>query len=626
MKTIFSVILAMMTLVTLSTAHAADPMSTIRNETTGQCLTKTTPLTMTDCDLSPSQNFDFMYSGDIRNGNCLNGSYTSDGTVGAPVSMGRCSSLTSHWWRPRGSKHIYMSSAGDQDCLQQVGSTIELHQCGIFEPNMNWVLDSAIPADWPFTGLVQPYNRGLNSCLEAPGAFTNADYKAGSPLAVGDCSHFMKGNFLFTASGTINVYGYCATADESTGRVLYKNCDNTESQQWTRQGSKIVSKQGLCIGAAGDPPVYGALAQLQTCTNNLFQEWELPGLSENWPPPASTPSTAVVGSTLTKYQVNSVVDWIQAETSISTTPFCYKTASYDRGIGIEANCANDQEKNGLVCYPRCASGYKGVGPVCWTTQSLTYNPGSHCIQWAPKLLGGFCVATAMNSCRDGYHGDKIATCYIDKASYGRGAGSLPTSCNSNRNYEDLLCYLKPRAGYDCLLTTCTQNCPAGTHECGLSACASSAQNCASSIVDMVVSPLEVLANIGTGGAAGAATTAVKVASAALKVATLASDIYTAEEALRQATGDFMTVAEANLGDMSTNAVEAAVANGYGRGSANYKFIAREWAARMLLLTIIELEKSIDTILITTMDPTGIAATANAFAKPPCAQHTTMPQY
>jgi hypothetical protein len=78
--------------------------------------------------------------------------------------------------------------------------------------------------------------------------------------------------------------------------------------------------------------------------------------------------------------------------------------------------------------------------------------------------------------------------------------------------------------------------------------------------------------------------------------------------------------------MSTNAVEAAVANGYGRGSANYKFIAREWAARLLLLTIIELEKSIDTILITTMDPTGIAATANAFAKPPCAIHTTMPQF
>jgi hypothetical protein len=34
----------------------------------------------------------------------------------------------------------------------------------------------------------------------------------------------------------------------------------------------------------------------------------------------------------------------------------------------------------------------------------------------------------------------------------------------------------------------------------------------------------------------------------------------------------------------------------------------------------------DTIMITAMDPTGVAATIDAFAKPPCAQHTRMPQY
>lgn len=47
--------------------------------------------------------------------------------------------------------------------------------------------------------------------------------------------------------------------------------------------------------------------------------------------------------------------------------------SYGRGTGFavwdEARCAkgNPQgcEKNGLIFYPKCSAGYKGIGPVCW---------------------------------------------------------------------------------------------------------------------------------------------------------------------------------------------------------------------------------------------------------------------
>ncbi len=28
-------------------------------------------------------------------------------------------------------------------------------------------------------------------------------------------------------------------------------------------------------------------------------------------------------------------------------------------------CDENEEKDGALCYPKCISGYKGVGPVCW---------------------------------------------------------------------------------------------------------------------------------------------------------------------------------------------------------------------------------------------------------------------
>jgi len=44
--------------------------------------------------------------------------------------------------------------------------------------------------------------------------------------------------------------------------------------------------------------------------------------------------------------------------------FCAKK-SYGRGVGAVLNCCGNKEKDAGLCYPRCKSGYKGVGPVCW---------------------------------------------------------------------------------------------------------------------------------------------------------------------------------------------------------------------------------------------------------------------
>ncbi len=39
--------------------------------------------------------------------------------------------------------------------------------------------------------------------------------------------------------------------------------------------------------------------------------------------------------------------------------------SYTRGAGHILRCRPGLEQNGLLCYPPCKSGYKGIGPVCW---------------------------------------------------------------------------------------------------------------------------------------------------------------------------------------------------------------------------------------------------------------------
>ena len=40
--------------------------------------------------------------------------------------------------------------------------------------------------------------------------------------------------------------------------------------------------------------------------------------------------------------------------------------AYGRGVGTPiSECRGDQVKSGLLCYPKCRSGYSGVGPVCW---------------------------------------------------------------------------------------------------------------------------------------------------------------------------------------------------------------------------------------------------------------------
>ncbi|MCV2361626.1 hypothetical protein LNV08_21895, partial [Paucibacter sp. TC2R-5] len=354
---------------------------------------------------------------------------------------------------------------------------------------------------------------------------------------------------------------------------------------------------------------------------NVFQYWSTSSIvASTWPQGLpDKPTTYVPNQTLSAGQVTTIVNWIQGETSISSTPFCYKTAAYDRGVGILPGCADGQYKDGALCYSNCRSGYHPVGPVCWSNQSLSYTPGWHCTK---KVLG-VCVWSEPDSCRDGYT-NVAGVCWLSKASYGNGAGRPANSCNSNREMQAGLCYLKPRDGYQCNVTNCNQRCASGIADCGVAACASNANQCVNTINNMVVSTAMMIGSFATAGAAGEAKAAVMTAKNAYKIAETAYDLTQAMITLSDDINKFMNLAEKNLASISSADIEAKIAAKYPRDSADYKHIAREWAARQMLFYISDLIKDLDTIIITSVDPSGITGVVDAFAKPPCKDHTPMP--
>merc|ERR1712110_1063290 len=106
--------------------------------------------------------------------------------------------------------------------------------------------------------------------------------------------------------------------------------------------------------------------------------------------------------------------------ALSNAESCWK-GSYGRGVGRGIHtCPSGMDKSGLLCYPKCRSGYKGVGPVCWGR--------------FPK-------------------------------SYGRGVGK-PLQCTSSEHQSGLFCYKNCKSGYNGVGPVCWAECPKGYRNCG----------------------------------------------------------------------------------------------------------------------------------------------------------------
>lgn len=116
-------------------------------------------------------------------------------------------------------------------------------------------------------------------------------------------------------------------------------------------------------------------------------------------------------------------------------------------VGVFCSCpaGQDMSSDGL-CYPKCAAGYTGAGPVCWQTCAAGFtDTGAFCdragsivsannssCHWYDKC--GLTFDKGCSTCPSGYSNDGC-TCRIDpyiyaKNSYGRGAGSAPSNCST----------------------------------------------------------------------------------------------------------------------------------------------------------------------------------------------------
>jgi len=607
--------------------------------------------------LVPAQAADVSYNLVGSNGKCLDGSgllntcggaeqrfvFGADGTVtlaggdskrylqgnlfasktvgfsGAP-STGDAST---YWSRPGGDRlQLAQSRAISAMCLswQLVGTvkpgvssgspgvlSAELALCSATAANQKWTLANPLPVDLADPSKTQ-VKSSTRSCLQQTD-FTSP--LSASKLTVSACAGTAKTEyFRFTNQGSIVLNGYCLTASGGAGTAVGLGpCGDTgvppaDNQKWKRgSNSSLVSlSTGLCLGQTKTG------VELAACdAGNVFQYWSTSSIvASTWPQGVpDKPSTYVKGQTLSSGQVNTIVNWIQRETSISSTPFCYKTAAYDRGAGILPGCADGQYKDGALCYSNCRSGYHPVGPVCWSDESLSYS--------SPGLSG----------CRDGYT-KVLGVCWLKKASYGNGAGQAANSCNSNRVMQAGLCYVKPRDGYQCNVTNCNQRCAAGIADCGAAACASNANQCVNTISNMVVSSAMMIGSFATAGAINEAKKGVMAAKDIYQAAKTADELATALVLLSNDINNFLNLAEKDLASISSADIEAQIARKYPRGTADYSHIAREWAARQLLFYIADLIKDLDMIIITAIDPTGIVSVIDAFAKPPCMDHTPMP--
>jgi hypothetical protein len=150
-------------------------------------------------------------------------------------------------------------------------------------------------------------------------------------------------------------------------------------------------------------------------------------------------------------------------------PFCWRH-TYGRGAGypLSACPADNPDKSGLLCYPKCRGGYTGIGPVCWEDcGNMT-------------TVGIFCVDSYMH--------------IFVRKTYGRGVG-VPMICSSEYEQSGALCYRPCDKKYVGVGPFCWQLCPVYQPlGCG-AGCATMARDCVTAIFNMATSVLKLLYTI-----------------------------------------------------------------------------------------------------------------------------------
>lgn len=150
---------------------------------------------------------------------------------------------------------------------------------------------------------------------------------------------------------------------------------------------------------------------------------------------------------------------------------CWKN-TYGRGAGKPVStCYENEEKNGLLCYPKCNDGYKGVGPVCWQICPVGYvDTGAFC---SPKGIDFFRKLT------------------FAKKTYGRGAGT-PMKCANQLELDGGLCYEMCNSGYRGVGPVCWKNCQGAYGvDCG-AFCSVNLSKCTLTLTEMGMTAFDML--------------------------------------------------------------------------------------------------------------------------------------
>jgi len=207
---------------------------------------------------------------------------------------------------------------------------------------------------------------------------------------------------------------------------------------------------------------------------------------------------------------------------------CWKTA-YGRGVGKPISvCRPNEEQNGLLCYPFCQEGYKGVGPVCWQNCPPSFrDDGAFCFKPSPYGRGagyalwnedkchrenqdvGGCEKWGLMwypKCKVGFHNVACCICSPNcingmtdigvscaKKSYGRGAGN-PLTCKPQEDLSGALCYPPCRDNYNGVGPVCWGQCPVGWKTCG-ALCVLYPEDCSGMIVDTLTNAITAVVGI-----------------------------------------------------------------------------------------------------------------------------------
>ncbi len=402
------------------------------------------------------------------------------------------------------------------------------------------------------------------------------------------------------------------------------------------------------------------------------------------------------GPALSTSDDNSVNHWIAERVAAKQQSFCYKQ-SYGRGVGVPlSTCDDNQQKNGLLCYPDCKAGYGGAGPVCWQECPSGYTDTGafchiskaltaavhtscsgkwpwqwHCSQSCPSGYTNAGLFCALNTPSKPAGWKGLSGLDLIKDSYGRGAG-YPMKCGcentaqaptrtvnifgrnmvipgavtcTEKLQEDVgLCYHHCNSGFYGVGPVCWESCPSGLTDCG-AGCSSSKSGCGSSVANMVISPLMVVANVAAivltagagagvtaeadagveagvhGGEAGAeaASEGTKTAMAAEKEA---GNLQKFAAKIKSAWADFVKAKGNQLNNLKAGDLYKAVANG-DKVKTAAKFGAQGYAVGKMIDTWVKDAKANFASLTT---PEVNSALDRAFAGHPKAEDWVKTQY